>query len=141
MNAKASCAKDFFRLLENLNVGVPHHLLLLLVEQLLLLLRVLEALLPQNLFPAGLLGPPARLVVDGLLAGRDLATLRAAVLVARHLAHLDEAAVQARELFGHAVVLIGKLSFSCQGNHVFYYTYNIFFLSWEMEKYFFLKVS
>ena len=42
---------------------------------------------------------------DGLAAGRGPAALGAAVLVTRHLAHLDEAAVEAGQVLQGAVVL------------------------------------
>ena len=44
----------------------------------------------------------------GLLAGRGPAALGALVLVADHLAHLDEAAVQARQLVVQGAVLKGR---------------------------------
>ena len=47
---------------------------------------------------------PGRLQ-DGFAAGRGLAALGAAVRVAGHLAHLDEAAVEARQVLQGAVVL------------------------------------
>ena len=47
---------------------------------------------------------PGRLQ-DGLAAGRGPAALGAAVRVAGHLAHLDEAAVEARQVLQGAVVL------------------------------------
>ena len=47
----------------------------------------------------------------GFLAGRRPAALRALVLVADHLAHLDEAAVQARQLVVQGAVLKG----GCRG--------------------------
>ena len=48
---------------------------------------------------------PGRRLQDGLAAGRGPAALGAAVLVTRHLAHLDEAAVEARQVLQGAVVL------------------------------------
>ena len=48
---------------------------------------------------------PGRLLHDGLAAGRGTAALGAAVRVAGHLAHLDEAAVEARQVLQGAVVL------------------------------------
>ena len=47
---------------------------------------------------------------DWLAAGRGPAALGAAVLVTRHLAHLDEAAVEARQVLQGAVVLHALIS-------------------------------
>ena len=55
---------------------------------------------------------PVIVVEEDLLSGGHLAALRAPILVAGHLAHLDEAAVQAGQLFRHAIVLI-----TMRGNH------------------------
>ena len=48
---------------------------------------------------------PGRRLHDGLAAGRGPAALGAAVRVAGHLSHLDEAAVEARQVLQGAVVL------------------------------------
>ena len=54
-----------------------------------------------------MLRPPAA-AGRWLLAGRWPSALRALVLVADHLAHLDEAAVQARQLVVQGAVLKGR---------------------------------
>ena len=80
---------------------------MLLLLMLLLLILLLLLLLPRR---PGLLGRRRQ----GLGSGRRFAALGAAVLVTGHLAHLDEAAVEARQVLQGATVLHTHIVILCQ---------------------------